>query len=239
MGLGSELAILAIDSKSGRPRFSADLAYSLAAADLVEMVLNGRIQLRADHDADADPAPASAPSFGILFANLRMSKMRTVIPTWLAERGPKAINKHVDELVASGAITLKPILVGPGESKQAITVHDPDRFATAEQRLQAACAPAADPTFEDLAFAVLANTAKCASPHLHGWSNRAQRRRLDELTQSVDALVAPAAQFLAVCIASIRELAHNAPKRPGDNRSLDQQIGLTRTGRDAALYWGR
>lgn len=218
MGLGYELVILAIDGEDGRPQFSPELAYSLVAAELVEKAT--RMEVRG---GDVDEQVAA---------------MLEKIPARLEGRGPWRIDRYVGDLVAAGVISLSTTSTGRNESVKRIDGRDPKRFAAAERRLLSVCESRADPEFGDLAFAVLAYVGKCADAHLRGWSNRGRRARLDALVGSIGDLKNPAARVLAACVAEIPGLAAKAPTKPGNGHTLDEQIGLTREGRNAALYWG-
>lgn len=237
MGLGGDLVILAIDSRGGQPRFCPDLAYSLAAAELLESAFSGRVRLEGEDDsagsapADGVPSPDAASPHVI-----DRSAVRDIVTHRLRDYGPWRIDKHVGELAAAGVVAVRTVS-GPGRSVRAITARDTGRFAAVERRLLGLCDSGSEPAIEDLAFAALAEVGKCADAHLRGRANRERRARLRALADSVPERPGTAGRLLAVCVDVIPGLARKAPKRPGDGRTIDQQIGLTEAGRNAAIFW--
>jgi hypothetical protein len=89
------------------------------------------------------------------------------------------------------------------------------------------------PGIEDVAFAVLADTAGIARPLLGGRDQRRRRARLAALRQGP--VGSNAAQVLHDGCKAITELSRLAAADP---RSIDHQIGLTRGGRTAAKFFG-
>lgn len=252
MGLGSELVLLSIGPK-GRPRFSPELAYALVAAELFELAQDGRIELLDDRIKLLDRTP-----IGSIPADEQLKRMASLtngvgtLSAWLERRAPFRIEIYVDGLRALGVIRLRLTPMGDAGPVRSISVNDPAPFEAAERRLLDICESHGVPAMDDLAFAVLARVGKCADAHLRGWSHRRLRTALDEFVRLYPAGGGPgrsegsggaagpggaAEELLAECLRLIPELARMAPKKVGDSRTLDQQIGLTPAGRNAALYW--
>lgn len=233
MGLGSELVLLSIGPQ-GRPHFSPELAYALVAGELFELALAGRIELRDDRIKLLDRTPiGSIPEDAHLKRMASLSNGVGTLSAWLERRAVFRIGIYVDGLAALGVVRLRSIPMGNADPVRAISVNEPARFGAAERRLLDICEFHGAPEMDDLAFAVLARVGKCADAHLRGWSHRGLRAALDELVQSYPAHGGPAEGLLAECLRLIPELARIAPKKIGDSRTIDQQIGLTR----AARYW--
>jgi len=85
------------------------------------------------------------------------------------------------------------------------------------------------PGFEDVAFAVLADAADIARPHLQGRDQRRRRDRLSALRDSAGD--GGRAQVLRSGLKAITELSRLATADP---TAIDQRIGLTPAGRTAA-----
>ena len=123
-------------------------------------------------------------------------------------------------------------IVKEGQSGQALAVINPEPINQATRRLIAVLDESA-PGFEDVAFAVLADSAGVARPHLHGWEQRRHRARLSALRRSDGN--AEAAKVLRQGCKAIMELSRLATADP---RTIGQQIGLTPTGQRAAKFFG-
>lgn len=91
----------------------------------------------------------------------------------------------------------------------------------------------AAPGFEDVAFAVLADAAGIARPHLQSWDQRRRRARLSTLRDRTGD--GDPAEVLRAGVKAIAELSRLATADPA---AIDQRIGLILAGRTAArLLW--
>jgi hypothetical protein len=79
------------------------LAYSLVAADLVDLALTGQLELRGDTATAADRTRIGTPMSGDKFAIMNMSAMRVMVSQWLADRGPRRIASTFGDSVLGGA----------------------------------------------------------------------------------------------------------------------------------------
>jgi len=235
MGLGSELVLLSIGSR-GRPHFSPQLAYSLVVAELFELAQAGRIELRGDRIFLVDRTPIGVPLADEQLHRLTGGVVN--LRVWLERRAPFRIDSYVGELNAGGVISVRTITMGNADPVKGIMLNESARSAAAARRLVEVCERGRAAEGDALAFVVLARAGRAADAHLRGWSNRKRRAAVDGLVRAVPTTDSPAEKLLAACLGLISELSRKAPTKPGDGRTIDQQIGLTRAGRNAALYWG-
>ena len=238
MGLGSELVILAIGDGGPKPRFSPELAYALATAELVDLAVAGRLELRGERLVVVDSTRTGEAQDDDVLRAIGRSTKRVTMPEWLAERGPWRIDAYVKELVAAGVVRVEKLRPRSADGAKTIRIRDADRFARVEERLLRVCDSTTEPTVEELAFAVLARLGKCADAHVRGWGNRARRARLRNLVTTVLDSGDPAIRLLGACIPEIHRLALVAPERISDTRTIDEQIGLSPAGR-TIRFWGR
>jgi Golgi phosphoprotein 3 (GPP34) len=226
-----DLLLCAIDARSGQTWFGPKLSYALPVAELIDLTMAGRIAFRKNSPIITDPQPT-----GELLADAELRHLHTIpaaylpmtVQRWMSLRGPWHIDSYLS--AATGAGIVKIVTAGDTGTKT-LSVIDPEPIRQAVRRLIAVLDEPA-PVLEDIAFAVLADAAAIARPHLDGWNQRGRRARLSALRRSrVDG---DAAQVLRVGRKTVAELARLAP---GDPRTIEQRMGLTRPGVSAAKYW--
>jgi hypothetical protein len=242
MGLGSDLLLLGVDARGREPRFGPELAYALVSAELVELAFAGRIRLGEDPTDWIELVDGAATGSGLSDAALARLGERTdppVVSAWLTACGPYRIGQYVKALSAEGVLAVRAAAVGSGP-RSTLAVLKPERLAAAQGRLLAACASDQTPPLgAELAFAALSYVSSAAEAHLSGFSHRRERARLRELFRHVCSSNDPDLRMLRACVAEIPKLALRQRRDSGDGRTLDERIGLTEAGRNAALYWDR
>jgi hypothetical protein len=231
VSIGMDLLLCAIDASSGQARFGPKLSYALPVAEVVHLVHAGRIGLREDHLVITDPKPTGEPLADSALTDLQLpvTYPPLTVQAWVKWRGPHRIDPYLNAAAGTGIVKI----VTDGESgHKTLTVTDPEPISQAARRLIAVLDDPA-PAFGDVAYAVLADAAAIAQPHLRGWDQRKRRARLSALRRST--ADGGAAQVLREGQKAISELSRLAAADP---RSINQRIGLTPAGRTAAKFFG-
>jgi hypothetical protein len=242
MAVGLDLMAAAIEPETGTVRVGARLAYALAAAELVTLADERRLELRdgillaVSEDPVSDIRAADA-----LERLLRLPKPSNVYD-WLRRRGPYRIEAYIAGLEDAGLIRLT-AMAGGGKR---ITVVNPGELRAVHRRLAVAYGfPPAQPV-EDLALAVLA-VASRGPGFGFGSPQRARRRSVKRELAAGSGLgggadpgfgtdsagAGPEVRvLLRESLAAIDGLARSGG---GDGRSDDERIGLSESGRWAAI----
>jgi hypothetical protein len=221
MPIGMDLLLCAIDARSGQVRFGPKLSYALPVAEMVHLVHAGRVGLGEDHlvvmhvEPTGEPLADSALSI-MLRPETYAARGPLTVQGWAKWRGPRCIDRYLKAAAEAGIVKI--VAVGESGDKM-LTVVDPEPINQVTRRLIAVLDDPA-PGFEDVAFAVLADAAAVARPHLH-LLDRHRRARLFTLRHSL--ADGDAAQVLRAGREAITELSLLATADP---RTFDEQIGL-------------
>jgi hypothetical protein len=223
-----DLLLCAIDAKSGQARFGPKLSYALPVAEMVDLVAAGRIGLREDHLVVLHLEPtgeqlADSELTIMVQPGTYAARGSLSVHDWAEWRGPRRIDPY---LKAAGEAGIVKVVTDGQSGRKMLTVVDPEPISRVAGRLIAVLD---DPTpgFEDVAFAVLADAAGVARPHLHGLDRR-RRARLFTLRHSL--ADDDAAQVLRAGRKAITELSRLAIEDP---RTISEQIGLDQFNRIA------
>lgn len=106
MILAEELLLSAIDTQTGRLRRPERLGFALRGAELSDLVLSGRITVRAGRITVADPTSPGNPGLNRAFAELRARTYAPSIDEWLRSRpqGPDLARRYLRLLKNQGAV---------------------------------------------------------------------------------------------------------------------------------------
>jgi hypothetical protein len=227
-----DLLLGAIDARSGEARFGPRLSYALPVAEMFYLVQAGRVAVRADHLAIIDPEPTGEPITNSALTDVQdfpATYPPLTVHSWAGWRGPHRIDLYLEAAVEAQIVKI----VTDGQSGiKTLTVIDPKPIDQVTLRLMAVLDDAA-PGLADVAFAVLADAAGIAGPHLRGWDQHKHRARLAAL-RHVKA-EGDAAQVLRAGLKAISELSALATADP---RSIDRQIGLSPAARESVVLFG-
>ncbi len=223
---GMDLVLCAIEAGSGQVRFGPRLSYALAVAELADLEAAGRIAVRADGLTLLGATPTGEPHADEALRALDEKWPPPADPLtvlwWVRWRGPRRINPYLSTAARAGVLDV---------TDGTLTVLDPGPVQAAAARLAAVLEDPA-PADRDVTFVVLADAARVARPHLRGWIHRKHRARLRRLRHQ--AVRGDSRRLLREGRKAIAMLSGLATADPQD---IDQQIGLTRSGRRAAAWW--
>jgi hypothetical protein len=223
--LGTDLVLCAIDAGTGLVRFGPRLSYALAVAELADLEAAGRIAVRADGLVLLDATPTGEPLDDEALSELDERWPPPTSPLtvlwWAQWRGPRRIDPYLRAASHAGVVDV---------TDGTLTVLDPCPVHAAAARLISVLENPA-PAPGDAAFAVLADAAGAARPHLRGWEHREQRARLRQLSRQ--ATRGDAGRLLREGRKVVAALSSSATSDP---RSIDEQIGLTRSVRNALIF---
>jgi hypothetical protein len=218
-----DLVLCAIDAGTGRVRFGPRLSYTLPVAELADLEAAERIAVHADGLALLNATPTGEPHADAALSALDEKWPPPAAPLtvlwWVRWRGPRRIDPYLSAAAAAGVVDI---------TDGALTVLDPGPVHTAAARLIAVLENP-PPTRRDVAFVVLADAARVTKPHLRGWEHRKHRARLRRLRRQ--AVRDDAGRLLHEGRRAVAMLSSSATS---DSRTVDQQIGLTRSARRAA-----
>lgn len=231
-----DLVLCAVDPGNGRARFGPELSYALAVAEMADLARAGLVRLRGQYLVAAGRGLDGDPLTDTALRILKMYDAQVFVGRWVADRGPRRINAYVEAAAEAGIVTLSP---RSGSALGRMTVADPGRVRLASRRLAAVLD---DPVPEsgDRVYAVLADAARVAAPHLRGRGNRARRARLEALRQSAADAGGDAAdeiRMLSDGLKAIAELSALARSRAAGS-TIDEQIGLSGKARQMVLFRG-
>ncbi|MEV0779128.1 GPP34 family phosphoprotein [Streptomyces sp. NPDC050428] len=105
--LGEQLLLLSLDDESGAEKESANVAYAIAAASLVELALAGRIEVDGDEVTVRDAAPLGDPTLDAALADIAGGeKKRRARKTkeWIEHLKRGAVAGTTKSLVAKGLV---------------------------------------------------------------------------------------------------------------------------------------
>lgn len=222
-----DLALCAIDENSGMPRFGSRLCYALAVAELCDLVQSGKIRLRGESLVGVPPEPGEPVTDSGIGRLLHEGPM--TVPAWVEMRGPRRIDPYLDAVVNAGVVRV----VYHGDRKL-LAIADAEPINRVARRLMTVLDDPA-PSFDDVAFVVLADVAYIARPRLHGWEQHKRRARLFKLRHTAsDGHGAPA----VVLHSGLKAIVHLSRLADVDERSLDEKIGLTSAARTAGILFG-
>lgn len=173
------MLLLAVEGKSGRVRSRPKLSVALAAADLVELVLAGRIALNGDRlTVVSRQEVPDRPVDAALRALADNAAPRTAA-TSISERAASAFGAHLRE--AKQSQVLAEARRTKNETFTPLAVLDQASVTGAVHRLvtvaRSATEPGADDTsgLADLAYAMLADAVGLTRVHVGGLFNRKAR----------------------------------------------------------------
>jgi hypothetical protein len=227
MDTGTDLLLLAIDPDSGQTRFGPRLSYALPVGELTDLVRAGRLGLEENNLVVISAKPTGQAQADSALTVLAEHSGPLSVASWVRWRGPRRIDPYLHAAVDAGIVHI--VTAGSPERKL-ISVDDAGPIRSAMRKLIAVL-DEPEASFADIAFAVLADTAGLAGPHLPGWDRRRHRARLSALDHAGPGEVA--ASVLRTGAKAARRLARRAGLDP---RTIDQQIGLTPAARTAASF---
>jgi Golgi phosphoprotein 3 GPP34 len=211
-----DLLLLAI-APSGRTWFGPKLSYTLPVAELIEFAQSDRVGLQ---DGNL-----------IVQDNLAQHEGSTVYD-YVRGRGPHRIDPYLADASSQGIVRI--VTVAPERKKLEVTDAEPIK-AMARRLVAVLDDPV--PGFKDISFAVLADAAGIARPHLRGWAHRKHRACLPALRDATGD-GAPA-EILRAGLAAISQLSPRASQLAStDPGTFDERIGLTPEARRAAMWFG-
>jgi hypothetical protein len=235
--IGLDLTLVPINAVTGQARFGPGVAYALAAGELVDLALAARITLRGEGLVVQEHGTVGDELLDR--ALIRLGEQHHQPPTvseWVADRGPWRIDEYVAALEDLGTLQLVPT-DPPAQEGKRIEVKDPYRVQSAVDRLTRAIATDGWLPFEEQAFAALVEAAGCAWA-LKGRQYHADRKRLHSLRKAACRDQEHDAMARTILRQGIRAVRLHARYGNGSPRTLDEQIGLTETGRWAAYLYG-
>jgi hypothetical protein len=228
VSIGMDLLLCAVDASSGQARFGPKLSYALPVAELVYLADARRVGLRKDHLVIVNADPTGEPMADSALADLQLPAgyPPLTVQAWAGWRGPRRIDPYLRAAADAGILK---VVTEAQSGRKTLTVVDPEPINQVTRRLIAVVDDPA-PGFDDVAFAVLADAAGIAQPHLQGRDQRRRRARLSAL-RNVTGDSDPA-QVLRPGLKAITELSRLATADPA---AIDQRIGLTPAGRTAEI----
>lgn len=161
------LVLCAIDTSTGQARLGPRLSYSLAVAEMVSLACAGRVGLRDDQLMIIDPEVTGEPLNDSALSDLQehpATYSPLTVQLWASWRGPRRIDRYLTAAVDGGIVK---VVTDRESGSKALAVVDPEPIKQAAHRLTAVLDEPA-PDIEDIAFAVLADEAGVAGPHLRG-----------------------------------------------------------------------
>ena len=217
MGMGADLVLLAIDNKRGEIRNSRNVAFAVAAAELIELPLTecialsgGRLTvLRMDGVADR--------GLTAVLTKIADSRRPVTVAAWLGRRGELGrVRDCVLELERAGVVEVDDLSKSvAGEQAMQVRVAEPKPAKAAVDRF-VAVARGALTSAADEAFAALADAAGLTKAHLHGLSNRRARARLSALAaHPAEPSAEPGRTVLAITRAAVQAIAETARRAGG------------------------
>lgn len=220
MSMGSDLLLLAVDRKSGRVLSRPKLAVALAAADLVELLLAGRIALDGDRltvlsHRDVPDRPVDA-ALRALAADAGL----TTAANSISDRASSAYVAHLRE--AKQSQVLAEARLTKNEQFTPLAVLDEASVAGAIQRLVTVARSAPEPgaddagALADLAYAMLADAAGLARIHVGGLFNRKARAWLAAQADRRSSEHEPERSVRAIVRIARRKI-EQTQDRPGDS----------------------
>lgn len=104
--LGEQLLLLSLDDESGAEKETMGVAYAIAAASLVELVLAGRVEVDGDLVTVRDAAPLANPTLDAALADISGEEKRKPRKTkeWIEHLKKGAVAGTTQSLVAKGLI---------------------------------------------------------------------------------------------------------------------------------------
>ncbi|WP_405614851.1 GPP34 family phosphoprotein [Streptomyces sp. NBC_01508] len=104
--LGEQLLLLSLDDESGSEKQSANVAFAIAAASLVELALAGRVEVDGDRVTVRDAAPLDDPTLDAALADLSGQDKRGPRTTkaWIEHLKKGAVAGTTRSLVAKGLV---------------------------------------------------------------------------------------------------------------------------------------
>lgn len=244
MGMGAELLLLAIDDRRGGICNSHKVASALAAAELVELALDGRIGLSGAHLMVREMGGVTDPELNSALLKVSTQQRPLTVEAWLAVRGDLGrVRRYVLELERAGAVHVDDASK-PAAGKDAMVVHiqNGDLSRAAVDRFREV-AHGSRASIADEAFAALADAVGLTHVYLGGLSNRRARARLSALTaHRSDPPPEPGRTALAIVRAAVRTIAETAARRDSGSEQggsmaipLDKQF-VMQPGIQAALH---
>jgi hypothetical protein len=212
MSLGAELVLLAIDDKQGDIRVKHRLGWVVAAADLIDLVLSGRVVMSGVHLV-LRPADTTSDS-SVYDAALRLvdSPGPVTVDGWIGRQGTLGqLHERVHRMERGGVVRISGRLSGAGHTDgSGVHVTDPDRQVVILDRLRGAARGGAQTSPSDQALILLADAAGLTPIHLGGLANRRLRKRIADLLDTPNPAQEPDRTVRAVTRLALRAIARLA-----------------------------
>ena len=228
MSMGAELVLLAIDDRRGEVRNGRQVALVVAAAELVELALDGRIGLSGAHLTVREMGGVTDPELSSALMKLSTEQRPMTVEAWLAARGDLGrVRRYVLALARVGAVRVddasKPLA---GKDPMVVHVGNSDSTQAAVNRFRGV-AKGAHASVTDEAYAALADAAGLTSTYLGGLSNRRARARVATLTaHRSEPPAEPGRTALAIVRAAVRAIAEAARRDSSHDQGGSMAIPL-------------
>lgn len=224
--------LLAIDDRRGGIRNCRYVAFAVAAAELIELALNGCVGLRGGQLTVLEMDGAADAGLVTALTMIADSRQPVTVAAWLGRRGVLGrVRDRVVELERSGAIEVDDLSKSvAGERPMHIRVADHDAAQAVVDRFTAVAARRLT-NAPDEAFAALADAAGLTRAHLHGLSNRRARAHVSGLTaHRAQPPAEPGRTVLAIARAAVQVITEAARRAASGGESgsmaipIDQQF---------------
>lgn len=234
MGMGADLILLAIDDRRGEIRNSRYVAFTMAAAELIELAITECIALSGGRLTVLRMDGAANPHLAAALTKIADSREPVTVAAWLGKGGElRRVRDCVLELVRAGAVEVDDPSKGmAGERAMRLHIAEPGPAKAAVDRF-VAVARGAFTSAADEAFAALADAAGLTRMHLNGLTNRRARARMSTLTAyRAEPPPEPDRTVLAIARAAVRAMAetarHSASGGPIGSMAIpiDKQFGM-------------
>ncbi|WP_158895059.1 GOLPH3/VPS74 family protein [Amycolatopsis anabasis] len=181
--LPEELLLLAIEDGTGSVLATARLDLGLAAGQLAELAIAGRIRLEGDRVAVLDPAPTRDAELDEALADLHTRRRTPAVASWLQGRRNTLRGSYLQRLSDDGLIevTAKRVLgVFPAER---YPIRDEAAKAKIRERLDAVVISDESPDQYTGSLAALVHAVGLGQVLYPGSDGKAARARLAELAR--------------------------------------------------------
>lgn len=183
MTTGVDLVILALDEKRGTIRQGWQLAFALAAAEVVDLAVSRRVGAAANQDLKVNETLRTGdPLLDSALAAMAAEPAGHRVGGWVKRSARDRVDQYVDAMLASGEL-LGPATTADGSSParySGLRIADPARREALIDRLAAIATADDEVSLQAEAFAALAHVADI-SDHVLGLRHRQARRRLKDL----------------------------------------------------------
>lgn len=181
LNLAEELMLLALDDEKGNV-LTAALDYGLSGAMLLELALNGKLQIDADKVSISDPRATGASLLDKVAAKISQSKRKRSSQHWISNLN-MPIKKHVlADLVEKGILR--------HEEKRFLRIFKVERYPLADalveqevrDRLRSVVLAGTTPTQRDIMLISLINACDLKKALLSRDESKSSAKRIAEIT---------------------------------------------------------